>query len=115
MGGQVDDDAVDADIEHATLDLVGHLLRCAGDGAAAAGLGLAACDSYPSSTTVSRQLVFSVAGSRLASAHRCSRARSLPGSSLMSAMMLRWSAYWAASRKVFFSPLPPSITGMWSR
>ena len=30
-------------------------------------------------------------------------------------MMLRWSKWRAAEPNVFFSPLPPIISGMWSR
>ena len=60
-------------------------------------------------------LVSSVAGSRSIFSQFSLTTCSLRGSSSKPAMMLRWSKCLAANGIVFFSPLPPIISGMWSR
>jgi hypothetical protein len=57
-------------------------------------------------------LVSSVAGSRPISSQRSRTILTLPASSSNPAITFRWSKCRAASGIVFFSPLPPIISGM---
>ncbi|SHS74506.1 Uncharacterised protein [Mycobacteroides abscessus subsp. abscessus] len=59
--------------------------------------------------------VSSVDGSRPASSQRCRSTVSLCGISSSELSRFRWSAYLTAKPKVFFSPLPPIMIGMFGR
>ena len=71
--------------------------------------------TFSSITAMTSVLVSSVAGSRPTSSQRSSTQLELARQLVESGDQVEMVEVLAASRIVFFSPLPPIISGMWSR